>query len=293
MTRTFEELQNADGGWPYAPTGPSWTEPTVLALLAQIAQGNIYSSAVQRGVRWLEKLQGTDGGWWPQPSVPQSTWVSALVALMPENLIGPERKQATLNWLLQQTGQETTALYRMRQWLIGNSDTAKNTGDGWPWYPGASAWVTPTAFTVLALQKYRAGNSQINTVEAALTYRITEGQRFLLSHACASGGWNHGGANALGFQADAYPETTGIALLALRDTESPIKRAGLRAAEQFLSSSRSAEGYAWLVLGLQANGREAGSLALRKAEPRTVTDLALLTLASQAQAGREVFGVVT
>ena len=293
MTRTFEELQNADGCWPYAPTGPSWTEPTVLALLAQIAQGNIYSSAVQRGVRWLEKLQGTDGGWWPQPSVPQSTWVSALVALMPENLIGPERKQATLNWLLQQTGQETTALYRMRQWLIGNGDTAKNTGDGWPWYPGASAWVTPTAFTVLALQKYRAGNSQINTVEAALTYRITEGQRFLLSHACASGGWNHGGANALGFQADAYPETTGIALLALRDTESPIKRAGLRAAEQFLSSSRSAEGYAWLVLGLQANGREAGSLALRKAEPRTVTDLALLTLASQAQAGREVFGVVT
>ena len=293
MTGTFEQLQNADGGWPYAPAGPSWTEPTVLALLAQIAQGNTLSSSVQRGVRWLEKLQGTDGGWWPQPSVPQSTWVSALVALMPENLIGSERKQATLNWLLQQTGQETTALYRMRQWLIGNSDTAKNTGDGWPWYPGASAWITPTAFTVLALQKYRAGNAQINTVEAALTYRIAEGQRFLLSHACASGGWNHGGAHALGFQADAYPETTGIALLALRDTESPIKRAGLRAAEQFLSSNRSAEGDAWLVLGLQANGRETGSIALRKAEPRTVTDLALLTLASQAQAGREVFGVVT
>jgi hypothetical protein len=293
MTGKIEHFQNADGGWPYGASGPSWTEPTTLALLAQIAQGHDRSKSVERGVRWLETMQSKDGGWPPQASVPQSTWVSALVALLPEDTIPPQRRQANIKWLLDQTGQETTPLYRVRQWLIGNVEASKGTGVGWPWFPGASAWVTPTAFTILALQRHRAQRPDTPAMNASLNERIADGQRFLIAHACVSGGWNHGGAHALGFQANGYPETTGIALLALRDTASPVKNDGLNAAERFLADCRSAEGVAWLTLGLQANGRTSGLIALRKVQARTVCDLALLALADRAQAGTEVFGVVT
>jgi hypothetical protein len=289
MRGTLEQFQNADGGWPYGVAGPSWTEPTAFALLAQVARGEESSPSVQRGLSWLQTVQSADGGWRPEPSVEQSTWVGALVALLPGTLLPENRRRANLKWLLQQTGQESTRLYRIRQWMIGHSGPTRNMGDGWPWYPGAAAWVTPTALTILALGKHRAWIAKTGVPDALLDRRIEEGQRFLLAHACASGGWNHGGAQALGYQANPYPETTGLALLALRDSNSPVKDAGIRVAERFLPECRSAEGIAWLSLGLGANGRSPRTRVPVEAEPRTIIDLALLALVDRAQAGIDSF----
>lgn len=289
MLGTIAQFQNFDGGWPYGVAGPSWTEPTAFALLAELAQGNGSSRSVQRGLNWLQTVQSADGGWRPEASVQQSTWVGALVALLPGNLLPQDRRQSNLQWLLRQTGQESTRLYRLRQWMIGNCGSPPSTGDGWPWYPGAAAWVTPTALTILALRKHRAQIAKAGVADTLLNRRIEEGQRFLLAHACDGGGWNHGGAHALGYQASAYPETTGIALLALRDTESPVKEAGLRAAEKFLPACRSAEGIAWLNLGLRANGRRLDAFVPGRAEPRTVVDLALFAML--AQPGPDPFAV--
>ena len=72
--------QNPDGGWPYV-RGASWTETTVYSILAMLAAGE--SGRAARGVGWLRRVARKDGGFAPQAGVAESTWVTALVALLP------------------------------------------------------------------------------------------------------------------------------------------------------------------------------------------------------------------
>src|SRR5450755_816715 len=97
--------QNPDGGWPYRKGG-SWTEPTVYALLANQAARTTASRGAD-ALGWLGAAQRSDGGWAPRRSVDQSTWVTALVALLPPETIGVERHARAVNWLLEQTGKES------------------------------------------------------------------------------------------------------------------------------------------------------------------------------------------
>jgi hypothetical protein len=98
---------------------------------------------------------------------------------------------------------------------------------------------------------------------------------------CADGGWNHGSNQALGRDGDSYPETTGIALLALHgQTSASIERAKA-AARKHLGACRNAEGVAWLRMALAAHGEriEAGT----DPAARTIADAALLAIASARQ----------
>jgi squalene-hopene/tetraprenyl-beta-curcumene cyclase len=70
--RWLREVQNADGGWGESCLGyesqrferaVSTPSQTAWALLGLIAAGEIYSSAVQQGVRWLQSHQLPDGTW--------------------------------------------------------------------------------------------------------------------------------------------------------------------------------------------------------------------------------------
>src|ERR1700675_2636148 len=95
MASYSEELldrQNQARGGSYGRAGPSWTEPTCYALLA-LSAGEVYPStpapradAAGRGVRWLISRQRQDGGWAPRESVEESTWVTALVLLLPQDV---------------------------------------------------------------------------------------------------------------------------------------------------------------------------------------------------------------
>ena len=231
----WKSQQNTDGGWAYS-RGCSWTEPTALVLLAQTATG-IDRTAFAPGAQFLRSLQGADGGWKPQANVAESTWVTALVALLPAETIGLTQRRRALDWLKRQTGRESGWRYRLTQRLNGNKEEFP---EGWPWFPGAAAWVIPTSFSILAF----AG-------EPDLSSRVAEGRRFLLGHMCADGGWNHGSNRALGRDGDSYPETTGIALLALREAQ--LDRS-LDRAKKHLDTCRTAEGIAWLRMGLAAHG---------------------------------------
>lgn len=275
--------QNADGGWSYR-RGGSWTEPTCYALLALLAGGASHTPEVRRGVDWLRRCQRADGGFAPRESVPESTWLTALTLLLPAGTEGLDRQHAE-SWTVEQTGRESGWVNRLRLWLLGADSSGDSMSfDGWAWYPGTAAWVAPTAVSVLALEKMEKSGNQ-----AGLHERIQQGRSFLLARRCRDGGWNHGSTRALGYDSDSYPETTGIALLALHGTTGPEVTKGLERGEQHLAACQSSEAASWLRLGLAAHGRPASAAGSALPMHGGVIEIALAALADAAQAGSNPF----
>jgi len=273
--------QNPDGGWPYVQ-GRSWTEPTVYAVMAMLAVGE--KATAQKGLRWILAGQRKDGGWAPQPGVDESTWVTALVALLPPEHLGYAHDRA-IAWLLETKGEETSFTYRLREHLLGNQASLEKQDPGWPWVPGAAAWVGPTAIALLALVKEarRKNNPEVQT-------RIEAGRRFLLSRMCVDGGWNHGSVRALGYESRPYPETTGMGLVAMRGVKSPKIEQSLSVARGFLNQCHSADALNWLRLGLLAHDQlPAGFCPPAAVEYRTLIETALQVLVSAVEKGNNLF----
>lgn len=278
----IQAAQNADGGWPYRKGG-SWTEPTVYALLAYQA-GRTAAPRSLAAVTWLGRLQQPDGGWTPRRTVDRSTWVTAMVALLPPETIGAERHARAVEWLAGQSGMESSWVFRLTSFLRDGKLPGEPDLSGWPWFPGTAAWVTPTCLGILALKKCHARRPS-----AELRKRIDKAQAFLLSRRCADGGWNHGSARALGYDVGSYPETTGQALLALAGTDPARLAASFRQARTFLREQRSSAGAAWLRLGLLAHQQAPAAAPLFVMPCRTVPDTALTVLAEAAAQGSNVF----
>jgi hypothetical protein len=278
----IQSLQNRDGGWPYQAGAASWTEPTCYALLALAASGLGQSAEARRGTRWLARQQRADGGVSPRESVSESTWLTALALLLPQEASeGVDRHRAT-KWMVTQTGKESGWVYSLRLLLMGVRSETSLSFDGWPWYPGAAAWTTPTALSVLALKKLSRQNT-----DPDLSNRIAQGQSFLLARRCRDGGWNHGSTKSLGYDSDSYPETTGVALLALHGSDGPEIARAVTRAEEHLAACKSHQAASWLRLGLLAHGHDP------KAPPLTrrgqTLEIALGALADAAQQGRNLF----
>ena len=278
-TARLLEQQNADGGWPYR-RGGSWTEPTVYALLALTSSGN--SEAVERGLHWIRAAQREDGGWQARPGVGESCWVTSLVALLPVERLGGERHSRATAWLSASTGMESSALYRIRQWMMGSHTPSEITAPGWPWVTGSAAWVSPTSMAILALDRE-------NRLRPApgLASRIEEGRRFLINRMCKGGGWNHGSTRAFGYETGAYPETTGMALAALRGFDGPQTDQSLAVALRFLDQCHTADALNWLRLGLTAHASmPEGYTPPPGIAYRTVPEVATSILADEAVAGK-------
>jgi hypothetical protein len=285
MMRTSQELvdrQNPDGGWGYRRGGGSWTEPTCYALLALASDGLTGSDSALHAVRWLAARQKSDGGWAPRETVDESTWVTALVLLLPAGIAQELDRNGASAWLLAQTGRESSFVQRLRMRLLGVRIDPSQSFDGWPWYPGAAAWVTPTALSILALEKLDRQKSDART-----RGRIAQGRAFLLARRCRDGGWNHGSTRALGYDSDSYPETTGVAVLALHGSDAAEMETAVRAAERHLANCKSPEAASWLALGLLARGRRAPLTGLDG--HGGTTEIALATLARAASEGRNLF----
>ena len=286
LLASIESAQNPDGGWGYHG-GNSWCEPTAFALLA-LAAARSTSDSFQRGLRWLRVTQRADGGWAPQPAISPSTWVTAPAVLaLCEDDASPAIEKGVA-WLQRQTGEESTLTDRLRRLLLGARMESGEGTHGWPWLPGTAGWVMPTAVTILALEKaalrHRIPGSQD---------RIRQGREFLLARICQDGGWNYGSTQALGFSASSYPDTTGMALLALHDDASPAVGAAVSKAAEQWPRCRSAQTVCWLRMGLEAHGvrpPNAGSCSLDDA---TVLDRALVILArAPEESGARVWGAV-
>ena len=275
--------QGRDGGWGYRG-GSSWTEPTVYALLAQAVQGRPGES-LARGTLWLDRAQRPDGGWPPNPTVDQSTWVTALAVLLLAGRPGWAGRDQAVKWLFEQSGRESGWTHRLRLRLLGFRSQEIERHAGWPWFPGTAAWVSPTALSILALQKV-----QRLSPDETIRKRIETAREFLLGRMCQDGGWNHGSPKALGYEANSYPETTGLALLALAGAPSSRLGKSLAFAQEVFGRCRTAEGLSWLRLGLLAHGRTPpGNDKLKLIPRRHVVDAALCILAEGAAKGNNVF----
>lgn len=269
--------QNRDGGWAYTGKGRSWTEPTAYVLLAQTAT-QIDRPSFEAGIKFLRTTQRRDGGWSPQPDVAESTWVTAVAALLPEEAIGAASMKRALAWLDDHAGQESSLWFRL-QWRLHGM---KGDGSvGWPWFPGAAAWVTPTSISILAFEHALARRE-----DRSLRRRVNLARAFLLNHICVDGGWNHGSAHSLGWDLSSYPETTGVALAALRPfpgekAPADIGKAKLAARRHF-AACNTAEGLAWLRIGFAAHGETppARPDLTSPPVPRTMLDAALTAIAS-------------
>ncbi len=281
-TGTLILRQDPDGGWPYM-RGKSCTEPTVYAIMAMLAAGE--NASATRGLKWLAQIQRRDGGWPVQPAVDQSSWVTALVALLPPERVGPVAHARAIRWLVGTTGEETSTSFRFRKWLLGIPIPPDQQASGWPWVPGASAWVGPTSLAIMALEQEDKRDAR-----AGIRARIDEGRQFLLHRACANGGWNHGGTHSPGYEPLPYPETTGMALAALRGVKSPKVELSLKLARSYLAECRSADAFNWLRLGLLAHGwLPAGFCPPRELAARTVPEVALDFAVTAAAGGSPIF----
>ncbi len=273
------DCQNRDGGWPYSHGEPSWTEPTAYSLLALLTEGSC-PEAVDRGLKWLRLTRRPDGGWSPHRDVPQSSWVTAVVSLLGPRVLSEEVWHSSIDWIVRQAGQETSWIVRLRSFITGESPGHP----AWPWFPGTSSWVTPTALSILALRKaVRLGASP------GIQNRIDQGAYYLLDHACSDGGWNHGAARVLDREAPSYPETTGVALLALSGRSAPAIQKACRRAQTQLATCNSSEAEIWLWLGLLGHRQippHGHSLART---PNTLQNHALAQLAQAAADGHSVF----
>lgn len=242
--------QNPDGGWGYFARKQSWMEPSTYAMLAlwdQFGQG-------KSGSAWafVEQLQNADGGWRPCPAVGDSTWVTALALLLKTNRSPLDQSAArAAAWLRGASGSESRFAVRLASYF-GLLKTDVNVNHrGWPWWPGNSAWIEPTALTVLALKKAAALHSAPNLLE-----RAREGEELILSRRGHDGGWNSGNPSVLKVDVPSYPETTALALLGLQGRPRSDLGSPLDKARSYLAGCKSSLARAWLTIALRCYGQE-------------------------------------
>jgi len=281
MIEDLLNRQNKDGGWSYRLMGSSWTEPTCFSVLAMLAAGVAPADeAVRRAAAWISARQNQDGGLSPHAGVSESTWVTALVLLLPRDL-RPAGGRAE-SWVDSQTGRESGFWFLLRQRLLGAEVDSAQAFDGWPWYPGAAAWVAPTALSILALEKLQHQAEGASNIPA----RLQQGRDYLLARRCRDGGWNHGSTRALGYDSDSYPETTGMALLALHAAGSAKLDGALDLAHRHLQNCDSLEAASWLTLALAAHG-DPPPMPRQPGHGGTI-EIALAIIAEEALKGRNV-----
>ncbi len=239
--------QNSDGGWGYN-TANSWTEPTALAVLALDAH-ECNRLAYSRACEWLVARQRDDGGWPPNDTVCISTWVTSLAFLALSEQGGRFRQRAAILWMKGAVNQSLPPfehfIFRILQL------TSPKIPGGSPWFPGTAGWVIPTSLNILSLSRAARGGN-----DPDLDSIVAESRSYLLTHRCRDGGWNHGGSSYRSEKAPSYPETTGVALLALGGVPYPKVAPALKVAESFLDRAESAEGLAWLQMGLTKQGKQ-------------------------------------
>lgn len=233
-------LQRPDGGWPYEPgQHTAFTEPTCWVMLALHAAGLTVPDAA---CSFLCSVQQPDGGFHSGTINREANWATALAVFALATLERePTAVQRGVDWLLAFEGRH----WEKEPDSVFGHDTALR---GWPWVAGAHSWIEPTSYAIYALERVGLGDHA----------RVAEAKRMILDRALPSGGWNYGNTLVFGTELRAFPSTTAMALIALKDSGvGPEIRRGLDYLGGALPQLRTAWALGWSALAGRYYGLEA------------------------------------
>ena len=238
--------QNPDGGWGYFRGKASRLEPTAYATMVLAGE-----PAAERAWSLLKTWQGADGGWRPAAQVSTAGWGTALcvtLGISRNDWSDPVRKGT--NWLVETSGVES-------EWLSVFLTRFRKERDytlkAWPWQPGNSGWVEPTAHALVALKKAK---TKFNSKD--LQERLRMGEAQLLDVRSSDGGWNYGSREALGEALPSYPETTALGLLGLQGYKG--LEGAFATAEKQMQTTPSPLARAWLTVAARLHAVSSAEL---------------------------------
>ncbi|MBM3797529.1 MAG: hypothetical protein FJW31_26545 [Acidobacteria bacterium] len=119
-----------------------------------------------------------------------------------------------VDYLMETVGVESGPLIRVLHFFCPERNDRDPKFEGWPWRPGAAAWIEPTAHSITALRVARRMISNRVRIDA----RIESAQRLIWHQRCRGGGWNYGARIAREVSLAPFPETTAVALIGLVGT---------------------------------------------------------------------------
>jgi hypothetical protein len=236
--------QNPDGGWGYEAGRMSFVEPTAFCLLAIHSSGDTAGTA--RGLEFLRTCQQNSGGVGAYPKDANGSWM-AYAALLAFHVLGATEEERRLkSWIL--SFQDASGLFTKEDLAAA---AALNRYDasipGWSWTPRTTAWVEPTALSIIAL---------IRTGVSATEKRIKSGVDLILDRRVPSGGWNFGNPYSKSYELAASPMPTALAVAALGAAGVPEGRpavgAGIRFLARSLAEDVSTASLAWILLALRS-----------------------------------------
>ena len=264
----LRRTQNPDGGWPYFAGKQSWLEPTVYAALALNGE-----PAADRAWKLLKSWQTASGAWRPSADVQMESWGTALcVTLSVARGEFGEPFARGVAWLLETEGEDSNLLARAAS-TVGLFKPDRNPRyHGWPWKPGTSSWVEPTAHALVAL---KLASAKIQ--EKSIAERIRLGHAELLDIRATDGGWNYGNRSVWGVDLPSYPETTALALIGLQG--SGLADA-LDAAKKIATMEVSPLARAWLTIALRLYGIETPAPANQVTPDLMLTAVEALSVAN-------------
>jgi hypothetical protein len=205
------------------------------------SQGNF-----ERGWKLMRSWQLPDGSWQPCAAVRKSHWTTALcITLHCLRDVKDDRLRRGVAWLLDVSGIENKWKYRMAHFISPSIVELDPSYKAWPWLPGCSSWIEPTAHALVALKKVSKA-----LPEVAVRDRIGMGEKMILERRCRDGGWNYGNRKVLGTDLPSYPETTALALLGLSGNPALDLSAPMALALRQWRETRSPLGRAWLAVSL-------------------------------------------
>jgi hypothetical protein len=236
-------LANPDGAWPWAPGGPSATEPTALAALALAVDEPGHEAHTRRACDVLVSTQRRDGSLGLGEGRGGPGWPTSL-AILAWSASGthPGPRARAVSWLLREKGKPEPK-------QVGQAIGHDTSLVGWSWTSETHPWVEPTALAILALRREGRGGHP----------RVRQGVDLLFDRAIASGGWNYGNRLVFDRPQRPQPAPTALALLAVAGTDGGRSPDRIEPALTWLQHSivtlRAGASLGWSLLALRAWGR--------------------------------------
>lgn len=235
--------RNPDGGWGYRPGRRSLVEPTGLCLTALAAGGG--GEGASAGLDFLRSCRKSSGAVGIDPTDPEASWMAyaAILAFDAFGAADEARRLAEAALTMEDASGRFTADEVSSIAMTYRYDAAIR---GWPWTPGTTAWVEPTALFMIAL--VRAGISPEHE-------RLRSGVRLLVDRRVRSGGWNFGNPYSQTQELEATPLSTALALAGLGAAGYPGQRAAVREGLRYLAGALAGDVstivLAWSALALE------------------------------------------